>query len=206
MASKASGFIIHDTWTFCSPILNAHTHAPKHSYVVPYNKHTFLKINITASKFVFSFWVCVIYIVEQTSKYRQFMHTTDLVLLMLKNSMIKAQKYLENLWQRKVIALWVRNFRTLKNKYDLTLCQSCLHAASKIFIRHKKNLDRVRFFCVFPIRAKNLQRWFDSSESPYSQNPERRLSNSSTSSQSTVYRSLHTEFTETGGLPLNMWL
>ncbi len=133
---QASGLIIHDTWTFCAPMLNAHTHAPKHSYVVPYNKHTFLKINITASKFVFLFWVCVIYIVEQTSKYRQFMHTTDLVLLMLKNSMIKAQKYLENLWQIKVIALWVWNFRTLKNKYDLTLCQSCLHTASKIFIQH----------------------------------------------------------------------
>ncbi len=46
-------------------MLTAHTHDPKHSYVVTYNKHAFLKINITASKFMFSFWVCVIYIEEQ---------------------------------------------------------------------------------------------------------------------------------------------
>ncbi len=38
----------------------------------------------------------------------------------------------------KVIAQWVRNFRTLKNKYDLMLCQSRLHTASEIFVRHKK--------------------------------------------------------------------
>ncbi len=38
----------------------------------------------------------------------------------------------------------VRNFRTLKNKYDLMLCQSRLHTASKIFV-HKKNSDQVRF-------------------------------------------------------------
>ncbi len=32
---------------------------------------------------------------------------------------------------------WVRNFRTLKNKHDLTLCQSRLHNASETFICHK---------------------------------------------------------------------
>ncbi len=34
--------------------------------------------------------------------------------------------------------IFVRNVRTLKNKYDLTLCQSRLHTASEIFVRHKK--------------------------------------------------------------------
>ncbi len=37
----------------------------------------------------------------------------------------------------KVIAHGVRKFSMLKNKYDFTLCQSRLHTASKIFIRHK---------------------------------------------------------------------
>ncbi len=32
-----------------------------------------------------------------------------------------------------------------KNKYDLTLCQTHLHTASKTFIRHKKKLDQVWF-------------------------------------------------------------
>ncbi len=42
---------------------------------------------------------------------------------------------------------FVQNFRTLKNKYDLTLCQSRLHTASENFVRHKK--IRIRFdFCV----------------------------------------------------------
>ncbi len=52
----------------------------------------------------------------------------------------------------KVIAHWVRNVRTLKNKYDLTLCQSRLHIASEIFVCHK-NLDRVRFFFFFALFA-----------------------------------------------------
>ncbi len=45
----------------------------------------------------------------------------------------------------KAIAHRVRNFRRLKNKYDLTLCQSRLHTASETFVRHKKKLDQVRF-------------------------------------------------------------
>ncbi len=46
----------------------------------------------------------------------------------------------------KVIAHWVWNFRTLENKYDLTLCQSCLHTACEIFICHKKNWIGFDFF------------------------------------------------------------
>ncbi len=44
----------------------------------------------------------------------------------------------------KVSAHWVRNFHTLKNKYDLKLCQSRLHTASETFIR-QNNSDQVRF-------------------------------------------------------------
>ncbi len=39
----------------------------------------------------------------------------------------------------KVIAHRVWNFHTLKNNYNLTLCQSRLHTASETFVRHKKN-------------------------------------------------------------------
>ncbi len=42
----------------------------------------------------------------------------------------------------------VRNFRTLKNKYDLTLCQSRLHTAAETFVRHKK-IGSGSIFCVF---------------------------------------------------------
>ncbi len=48
----------------------------------------------------------------------------------------------------KAIAHWVQNFCTLKNKYDLTLCQSRLHTASETFVRHKK-IGSVSIFCVF---------------------------------------------------------
>ncbi len=37
-----------------------------------------------------------------------------------------------------------------KNKYDLTLCQTHLHTASKTFIRHKKKLDQVWFSQMNP--------------------------------------------------------
>ncbi len=48
----------------------------------------------------------------------------------------------------KVSAHWVRNFRTLKNKYDLTLCQSRLHTASETFV-HQKQFGSGSIFCVF---------------------------------------------------------
>ncbi len=48
----------------------------------------------------------------------------------------------------KVSAHWVRNFRTLKNKYDLTLCQSGLHTASETFVRQNK-IGSGSIFCVF---------------------------------------------------------
>ncbi len=44
--------------------------------------------------------------------------------------------------------IFVRNFCTLKNKYDLTLCQSRLHTASEIFVRQKK-FGSGSIFCVF---------------------------------------------------------
>ncbi len=37
----------------------------------------------------------------------------------------------------------------LKNKYDLALCQSRLHTASKTFVRHKKKIGTGSIFCVF---------------------------------------------------------
>ncbi len=47
-------------------------------------------------------------------------------------------------------------FSPLKNKYDLTLCQSRLHTASKTFVRHK---IRIRLdFLRFHIRSKHFDR------------------------------------------------
>ncbi len=66
-------------------------------------------------------------------------------------------------------------FGTLKNKYNLTLCQSCLHTASKIFVRHKKNWIGLTFFSVFRIRSKHFERCFDSLEPPYKQTPKSRI-------------------------------
>ncbi len=48
----------------------------------------------------------------------------------------------------KVSAHWVRNFRMLKNKYDLTLCQSRLRTASETFVR-QKNFGSGSIFCIF---------------------------------------------------------
>ncbi len=57
----------------------------------------------------------------------------------------------------KVIAHRVRNFRTLKIKYDLTLCQSRLHTASETLVRQKK--IRIRFdFLRFRIRNMHFGR------------------------------------------------
>ncbi len=44
--------------------------------------------------------------------------------------------------------MFVRHFRTLKNKYDFTLCQSRLHTASKTFVCQKK-IGSGSIFCVF---------------------------------------------------------
>ncbi len=65
------------------------------------------------------------------------------------------------LWRMKVLEAMckVRYFRTLKNKYDLTLCQSRLHTASETFVRHKKNKNRIRFgFLRFCIRSMHFDR------------------------------------------------
>ncbi len=48
----------------------------------------------------------------------------------------------------KVSAHWVRNFRMLKNKYDLTLCQSRLHTASETFVR-QNIFGSGSIFCIF---------------------------------------------------------
>ncbi len=52
---------------------------------------------------------------------------------------------------------WVLNFRTLKNKHDLTLCQSRLHNASETFICHTKIMTRDNFR-RFRLRSKHLDR------------------------------------------------
>ncbi len=43
----------------------------------------------------------------------------------------------------------VRNFCTLKIKFDLTLCQSLLHTAFETFVRHKKKFGSGSIFCIF---------------------------------------------------------
>ncbi len=80
---------------------------------------------------------------------------------------------------------FVRNFHTLKNKYNLTLCQSRLHTASEIFVHHKT--IRIRFdFSVASILRGVLT--VQSHRTSERQNPEWRLSSSSTSSRSTKHR------------------
>ncbi len=122
---------------------------------------------------------------------KQFMHS-------LSNHIIIIYLFLSTF---KVIAHGVRNFCTLKNKYDLTLCQSRLHTASEIFVRHKQIRIGFDFFPLFASVASILRGFFDSSEPPYKRTPKSRMVwSSSTSSRSTKHcRSLHTEFTE-------MWL
>ncbi len=47
--------------------------------------------------------------------------------------------------------IFIRNVRTLKNKYDLSLCQSHLYTASESFIRNKEiriEFDFLRFFRI----------------------------------------------------------
>ncbi len=58
----------------------------------------------------------------------------------------------------KVIAYGVRNFRTLKNKYNCMLCQSRLHTASAISICHKKLWIG---FNDFRIRSKHFQAFWE---------------------------------------------
>ncbi len=54
--------------------------------------------------------------------------------------------YCEQLHTESEIFFW--NVRTLKNKYDLTLCQSRLHTASETFV-HQKKFGSGSIFCVF---------------------------------------------------------
>ncbi len=57
----------------------------------------------------------------------------------------------------KAIAHRVRHFRMLKNKYDLTLCQSHLHTAWETFVCHK--IIPIRFeFLRFCIRSMHFDR------------------------------------------------
>ncbi len=118
------------------------------------------------------------------------------------------QQHLRSLHTEHNIFVW--NFHTLKNRYDLTLCQSRLHTASETFVRHKKNSDRVWFSAFFHIIA-NILRGVLTVQSH--RTSERQIQNGDyqvhplrLAAQSTVYRSLHTEFTEIGGLLFNMWL
>ncbi len=70
--------------------------------------------------------------------------------------------------------IFVWNVRTLKNKYDLTLCQSRLHIAFSIFISHNFFWMGLifEFFCI---SSKHFERCFDSSEPPYKQTPQSRM-------------------------------
>ncbi len=61
------------------------------------------------------------------------------------------------LFSFKVIAHVVQNFRTLKNKYNLMLCQSRLHTASETFVCHKKIRIKLDFL-RFRIRSKHFER------------------------------------------------
>ncbi len=105
---------------------------------------------------------------------------------------------------------FVRNFRTLKNKYDLTLCQSRLHTASEIFVRHKKNcigFDFLRFSHPWQAFWEVFWQFRVTVEANAKiQNGACQVHPLRLAAQSTVYRSLHTEFTEIGGLLFNMWL
>jgi len=82
----------------------------------------------------------------------------------------------------------VRNFRTLKNKYDLTLCQSRFHTASETFVSHKKKFGTGSIFCVFRIRGTHFERCFDNSEPPYKRTPKSRMPSDKLSSSSTVWQ------------------
>ncbi len=62
----------------------------------------------------------------------------------------------DQLYTVKVLAHW--GFCTLENKYDLMSCQSCLHTASKTFVRHKKIQIRHDFLNFFCIRSKHFDR------------------------------------------------
>ncbi len=53
--------------------------------------------------------------------------------------------------------IFVQNLCTLKNKYNLTLCQSRLHTACETFVRYKK--IRIRFVLLhFYIRSMHFDR------------------------------------------------
>ncbi len=85
---------------------------------------------------------------------------------------------------------YIRNVCTLKNKYNLMLCQSRLHTASEIFIRPKKIGSGSIFFSFFASVASILRGVLtvQSHRTSERQNPEWRLSSSSTSflTQSTL--------------------
>ncbi len=55
---------------------------------------------------------------------------------------------------------------SLKNKYNLTLCQSHLHNTSETFVHHN-------FF--FWIRSKHFESFFNNSELPYKRIPKPRM-------------------------------
>ncbi len=55
------------------------------------------------------------------------------------------------------LQMFVQIFCTLKNKYDLTLCQSHLHTASETFVHHKKIQIRLNLL-RFRIRNKHFHR------------------------------------------------
>ncbi len=62
-----------------------------------------------------------------------------------------------------------QNVRTLKNKYDLTLCKSRLHIDLENFVHHKKIQTRLDFL-RFRIRSKHFDRkwwWIQKKKKTY---------------------------------------
>ncbi len=119
-----------------------------------------------------------------------------------------ADKIVRPLHTESEFFIW--NFRTLKNKYDLTLCQSHLHTASEIFVRHKKiriGFDFLPFSPPWQAFWEVFWQFRATVEANAKiQNGDCQVDPLRLAAQSTVYRSLHTDFTEIGGLLFNMWL
>ncbi len=105
---------------------------------------------------------------------------------------------------------FVWNFRTLKDKYDLTLCQSRCTLPPK-FASVMKKFGSGSIFLHFSHSWQEFWEVFwqfrvTVEANAKIQNGDCQVDPLRLAAQSTVYRSLHTEFTEIGGLLFNMWL
>lgn len=92
----------------------------------------------------------------------------------------------------------------LKNKYDLKLCQSHLHTVFENFVHHKK-LYQVGFSKFFTSVASILRGVFYTPKMVKSKMPTDKFI-LFVSQHKALSRSLHTEFTQIGGLLFNVAL